>query len=158
MQNVNYPLVIKDLIELTQYYKSNLLAEIGLNSTFNMKRERLTENEVLLNTDELLPFVENMLFERQTAVNAVNEKYGTNITVELKSVWKTPKETNDKASETEETETDAETETTETETNGEETETKQTETTETETDETETKKIVDLINEMRNEENDKENE
>lgn len=160
VQNVDYPLVIKDLIELTQYYKSNLLAEIGLNSTFNMKRERLTENEVLLNTDELLPFVENMLFERQTAVNAVNEKYGTNITVELKSVWKTAKETNDKASETEETETDAETETTETETNGEETETKQTETTETETetDETETKKIVEIIREMRNEENDKENE
>ena len=157
MQNVDYPLIIKDLIELTQYYKSNLLAEIGINSQFNMKRERLTENEVLLNDCDLLPFVENMLTERKTAVAAINEKYGTQITVDLKSVWKTAKEVNDRAAEVEETETASDT--AETETNETETETKQTETdgNETETDETETQKIVDLINEMRENET-KENE
>ena len=157
VQNVDYPLIIKDLIELTQYYKSNLLAEIGINSQFNMKRERLTENEVLLNDCDLLPFVENMLTERKTAVAAINEKYGTQISVDLKSVWKTAKEVNDRAAEVEETETPSDT--SETETNETETETKQTETdgNETETDETETKKIVDLINEMRENET-KENE
>lgn len=158
VQNVDYPLVIKDLIELTQYYKSNLLAEIGINSQFNMKRERLTENEVLLNDTELMPFVENMLFERKTAVAAINEKYGTQITVDLKSVWKTAKEVNDRAAEIEETETPSDT--TETDGNGTETaettETDETPKNETETDETETQKIVDLINEMR--ENEKENE
>lgn len=161
VQTVDYPLVIKDLIELTQYYKSNLLAEIGINSQFNMKRERLTENEVLLNDSDLLPFVENMLYERKTAVAAINEKYGTQITVDLKSVWKTAKEVNDRAAEIEETETPSdtteitETETKQTETDGNETET---ETKQTETDETETQKIVDLINEMRENETKKENE
>lgn len=161
VQNVDYPLIIKDLIELTQYYKSNLLAEIGINSQFNMKRERLTENEVLLNDCDLLPFVENMLYERKIAVASINEKYGTQITVDLKSVWKTAKEINDKSAELEETETASDTdETAETETNETETETKQTETEtdETETDETETQKIVDLINKMRENETDKENE
>lgn len=163
VQNVDYPLVIKDLIELTQYYKSNLLAEIGINSQFNMKRERLTENEVLLNDCDLLPFVENMLYERKTAVAAINEKYGTQITVDLKSVWKTAKEINDKSAELEETETPSDTPETdgnETETETE-TETKQTETdgNETETDETETQKIVETIRKMREEEeNENENE
>ena len=163
VQNVDYPLIIKDLIELTQYYKSNLLAEIGINSQFNMKRERLTENEVLLNDSDLLPFVENMLYERKTAVAAINEKYGTQITVDLKSVWKTAKEINDKSAELEETETPSDTPETdgnETETETE-TETKQTETdgNETETDETETQKIVETIRKMReNETNENENE
>lgn len=146
VQNVDYPLIIKDLIELTQYYKSNLLAEIGINSQFNMKRERLTENEVLLNDSDLLPFVENMLYERKTAVAAINEKYGTEITVDLKSVWKTAKEINDKSAEIEETETASDnTETTETET-----ETKQTETDGNET-ETETKQTETDENEKKNE-------
>lgn len=165
VQNVDYPLIIKDLIELTQYYKSNLLAEIGINSQFNMKRERLTENEVLLNDNELMPFVENMLFERKTAVNAINEKYGTEISVDLKSVWKTAKEINDRAAAVEETETASETYETD-ETNGNENKQKQateiassanaaSENSETdETDETdETEKIVKYIREMRETEN-----
>lgn len=96
---------INELIELNQYYKSNLLSEIGLNSNFNMKRERLNESEILLNNDDLLPFVENMLFERQNAVKRINEKYGLNIEVELKSVWKTEKENNEKTAAAVETET-----------------------------------------------------
>lgn len=105
--NVN----ISQLIELTQYYKANLLNEIGLNSNFNMKRERLTENEILLNSDELLPFVENMLTERKKAVEKLNKKYGLNVSVDLKCSWKTEKENNDKTNENLETETEEETET-----------------------------------------------
>lgn len=156
---------ITNLIELNQYYKANLMLEIGLNANYNMKRERLSETEILVNNTEILPLVENMLTERKRAVNAINEKYGTAIEVDLKSAWKTEKENNDKTAETLETETPPETvenenETaTETETKQTETETKTTETetneteTETETDENETKKIVDLIREIRNEEN-----
>lgn len=106
---------IEKLIELNQYYKANLLNEIGLNSNFNMKRERLNETEILLNNDDLLPFVENMLQQRQLAVSQINEKYGLDISVELKSSWKTEKETNDKANEIQNTETEEETVTRETE-------------------------------------------
>lgn len=109
-------LLINQLIELTQYYKSNMLSEIGLNSNFNMKRERLTESEILLNNDDLLPFVENMLTERQRAAKDINEMFSLNISVDLASVWKTQKETNDKAAATENTETATEKENTEKET------------------------------------------
>ena len=136
---------INELIELNQYYKSNLLSEIGLNSNFNMKRERLNESEILLNNDDLLPFVENMLFERQNAVKRINEKYGLNIEIELKSVWKTEKENNEKTAAAVETKTDeeiilnSETENPEPETENEtENETKN-ETEKNETDEPETK-------------------
>jgi len=106
---------IEKLIELNQYYKANLLNEIGLNSNFNMKRERLNETEILLNNDDLLPFVENMLQQRKLAVEKINEMFDLNISVDLKCVWKTEKETNDKATETEETETEEEKEIEETE-------------------------------------------
>ena len=145
--NANGLFKITDLIELSQYYKANLLLELGLNANFNMKRERLSETEILLNNTEILPFVENMLTERKNAVNAINEKYGTQIEVDLKSAWKTEKENNDKSAETLETETASETDETETETDGNETET------ETETDETETQKIVETIRQMRENEN-----
>ena len=136
LQQINNTNVkLTDIIELMQYYKSNLLAEIGLNSNFNMKRERLNESEILLNNDDLLPFVENMLTERKKAVDKINEKYDLNITVDLKSVWKTTKENNDKTisfvdTETEEEQTETEqTENTEN-TVSHETETEQTEQTE----------------------------
>lgn len=146
--NANGVFKITDLIELSQYYKANMLLEIGINANFNMKRERLSETEILLNNTEILPFVENMLTERKNAVAAINEKYGTNIEVDLKSAWKTEKENNDKTAVTLDTVTESETtETAETETNG---------------TETETQKIVDIINEMRKEEtsekDEKENE
>ena len=122
---------LTDLIELMQYYKSNLLAEIGLNSNYNMKRERLTEGETLMNVDDLLPFVENMLTERKNAVEKLNAKYGLNVTVDLKSAWKTEKENNDKNTENVETDTPEEM---------------------PETPDTETEKIVETIRQMREEE------
>ena len=107
-----------------------------------MKRERLTETEVLLNNDELLPFVENMLTERRIAIEHVNEMFGTEISVELKSSWKTEHENNDKANETLETETEIEAVTRETDENTETAETNETEETE-ETNETEEKNDTD---------------
>lgn len=149
--NANGVFKITDLIELNQYYKANMLLEIGLNANYNMKRERLSEKEILVNNTEILPLVENMLTERKNAVNAINEKFGTNISVDLKSAWKTEKENNDKTAETLETETDSETdETKETETKTDETDEKtETDETETETDETETEKIVNMIRDLR---------
>lgn len=155
--------IITHLIEVTQYYKSNLLSEIGLNSNYNMKRERLSENEVLLNSDEILPFVENMFLCRQNAVNRINEKYGTNIEVDLHGVWKTEHENNEKSTELVETNSDIDIENKNTESteNNEnvtrETEnTESTESTESTENESETEKIVKVIRELN--ENELENE
>lgn len=130
---------INSLIELMQYYKAQMLNEMGLNAAFNMKRERLTANEVLLQNDELLPLIDNMLQCRRDGIRRVNEKYGTQISVDLNTVWKTEKENNDKAMEMTETATETDTEN------------------DTEND-TETQKIVDIIREMRESETDTENE
>lgn len=78
---------ITQLVELVQYYKANMLNELGLNANYNMKRERLNTGEVAMNVDVLLPYVDNMLHERQKALKKVNEMFGTEITVRLGSSW-----------------------------------------------------------------------
>lgn len=150
---------ITQLIELIQYYKASMYNELGLNANYNMKRERLNLGEVSMNVDVLLPYVDNMLKERQNAVEKINEMFDTEISVKLASSWglerdnynalaadlETAKENPDPTDEpdpTEETQettgTDGnDTETTETteteetkETDGNDTETEQTEETE----------------------------
>ena len=76
-----------DLIELQQYIKASLYNELGLNSNFNMKRERLIKPEVEMNTSSIYPLVDNMLHCRQEAVEKINAMYGTSITVEFSSSW-----------------------------------------------------------------------
>lgn len=78
---------ITQLIELIQYYKASMYNELGLNANYNMKRERLNLGEVSMNVDVLLPYVDNMLKERQKALKKVNEMFGTEITVRLGSSW-----------------------------------------------------------------------
>ena len=125
---------IQQFIELNQYLKASAFNEIGLDANFNMKRERLTVNEVELNTSILIPLADNMLEERRNAIDLINKKYGLNIEVDLSSVWKMQKEEVDKATETQDTETDTETGTeTDTET-GTETDTETGTETDTETD------------------------
>lgn len=78
---------IKDLIESIQYIKGSWYNEIGLNAAFNMKREAINEAEATLNEDILYPTIDTMLECRQKALDKVNKMFGTNITVELASVW-----------------------------------------------------------------------
>lgn len=153
---------ITQLIELIQYYKASMYNELGLNANYNMKRERLNLGEVSMNVDVLLPYVDNMLKERQNAVEKINAMFDTEISVKLASSWglerdnynalaadlETATENPDPTEETTETdgndtETDGndteteeteETKETETETDGNDTETEETEETETRDD------------------------
>lgn len=133
---------ITQLIELIQYYKASMYNELGLNANYNMKRERLNLGEVSMNVDVLLPYVDNMLKERQNAVEKINEMFDTEISVKLASSWglerdnynalaadlETAKENPDPTEEpTEET---TETDGNGTETDGNDTETEETEETE----------------------------
>lgn len=135
--NTNY---ITQLIELVQYYRASMCNDLGLNANYNMKRERLNMGETSMNIDLLLPYVDDMLRERQTAAKKMNKKYGTNVTVELNSSWalerenyvselENAKDTHEHPTEEEQEEqevTDAETPVTETEpTEQEEQETEQ---------------------------------
>ena len=78
---------IKDLIESIQYIKASWYNEIGLNAQFNMKREALNSAESTLNDDILHPTIDVMLQCRKNAIEKINKMFGTNITVELNSVW-----------------------------------------------------------------------
>lgn len=84
------------LIEATQYIKASFYNEIGLNSSYNMKREYISDTENILNDDILLPLVDNMLEERKQGMKKVNEMFGTDIDVEFNSSWKTNNSENEK--------------------------------------------------------------
>ena len=76
-----------DLIEYEQYLKASWFNELGLDSNYNMKRERISNGEVNQNADALIPLMQNMLNSRKECVENVNKLYGTNSSVELDSVW-----------------------------------------------------------------------
>lgn len=78
---------IKDIIESIQYIKGSWYNAVGLNAAFNMKREAINEAEATLNEDILVPSIDTMLECRRDGMNRFNEMFGTNITVELNSVW-----------------------------------------------------------------------
>lgn len=78
---------MQNLIEINQYFKGSWLNDIGLQYNTNTKRENLNKNETEMNSDYLLPLVDDMLKNRREAVNAINEMYGTEIKVDLASSW-----------------------------------------------------------------------
>ena len=79
---------LTDILEIEQYLRATLYNEIGLQSNYNMKRERLTDDETALNEMTLLPLIDDMLQYRKQGALDINAKWGTNITVKLKSAWK----------------------------------------------------------------------
>ena len=79
--------VIIQLIELQQYLKASWYNEIGLNANFNMKREYLSEEELMAQTDTLIPLIDDMLRCRQEAIEVVNSTFGTSISVDKNSAW-----------------------------------------------------------------------
>lgn len=82
---------IKDLIEAIQYIKGSWYSELGLNASFNMKREAINQYEASINDDILAPSVDTMLECRQIGLEKVNKMFGTNISVKLNSSWENRK-------------------------------------------------------------------
>lgn len=80
--------VLTQLIELQQYLKGSAFMDMGLSSNYNMKREALNSAETSSNDDILLPLIDDMLEQRRIGIEAVNNMFGTNITVDLASSWK----------------------------------------------------------------------
>lgn len=85
---------VTQLIELQQYLKASWYNDIGLNANYNMKRESINTHEAQLNNDALLPLINDMYTQRVEALNEVNKKYGTNISVDLNASWKVRSEEN----------------------------------------------------------------
>lgn len=79
--------VIAALDEHRQYLRGTLYHDIGLDSPFNMKRERINTAETELTQDTLLPFIDDMLKARRLALEQVNSMFHLNISVKLASAW-----------------------------------------------------------------------
>lgn len=100
-------------IELTQYIKASAFNEIGLNSNFNMKRERLNQKELELNENAIKPFIQDMFECRKKAIDKINELYGLNISVSMSTLWDNYTSQEEKTEETKEEKTETTEETTE---------------------------------------------
>lgn len=94
------------LIQLQQFYKSDLYNELGLSSLNNMKKERMNIDEVNANNDNIFPYVDGMLRNRMEGIKMVNKLFNGNIEVDFSSTWKdkadnrnTPKEETNKVDE-----------------------------------------------------------
>lgn len=79
--------IITQLIELEQYLKASWYNDLGIQSNYNMKREAIGADESALQYDSLLPLVDDMLNCRKEGIEKVNAMFGTNISVDLNSVW-----------------------------------------------------------------------
>ena len=88
LRSQSHQMQLKDTIETKQYLMGSWLNELGLNANYNMKREAINESEADLNEDSLLPMIDDMLYQRELLCKSLNEKFGTNISVELSSSWK----------------------------------------------------------------------
>lgn len=77
-----------DLYGYQQFIIAQLNNTIGLATNNNMKRERLTTNEIEVNKNASYPLVDNMLKNRQQAVAAINKMFDVNISVEYSSIWR----------------------------------------------------------------------
>lgn len=87
---------LQQFVDFEQYLKASCFNEIGLDSNYNMKRANLTEKEVSMNDDFLLPLVDNMIKQRQDAIDRINKKYGQHITIDYASAWKVTHMENEK--------------------------------------------------------------
>lgn len=77
-----------DLYGYQQFIIAQLNNTIGLATNNNMKRERLTTNEIEVNKNASYPLVDNMLKNRQQAVATINQMFDTDISVEYSSIWR----------------------------------------------------------------------
>ena len=76
-----------DLFGYQQFIEAELNNSIGLATNNNMKRERLTTNEIDVNKNSTYPLIDNMLRNRKQAVEKINKMFDLNIDVEFSSIW-----------------------------------------------------------------------
>ena len=75
-----------DLYGYQQFIEAQLNNTIGLATNNNMKRERLTTNEIEVNKNASYPLIDNMLRNRKQAVEKINKMFDLDIDVEFSSI------------------------------------------------------------------------
>lgn len=72
-----------NLMELHQFFLAQFYSELGIIANYNMKRERINTAESEMNSGCLDINIENMLKNREEAVERINELFGTSISVKI---------------------------------------------------------------------------
>ncbi len=79
---------IKELVELNQYILAQFYHSIGVNANYNMKRERVSGEEIAVNDECLIINVIDMLNNLRESVKKINTMFNTNISVDFSKEWK----------------------------------------------------------------------
>lgn len=87
-----------DLYGYQQFIEAQLNNTIGLATNNNMKRERLTTNEIEVNKNASYPLIDNMLRNRKQAVEKINKMFDLDVDVEFSSIWNGTNEDDNNAS------------------------------------------------------------
>lgn len=72
-----------NLMEIHQFFLAQFYSELGIAAQGNLKRERINTSETELMTGNLDINIENMMRNRQEAVDRINKMFGTSISVTL---------------------------------------------------------------------------
>ena len=80
--------VLTEIIETQQYLLAQFFHAIGINSNFNMKREKLITSEIEVNNDSLQINIKDMLETRQKCANKINKMFALNWHFDLSDEWK----------------------------------------------------------------------
>lgn len=83
---------IRSGVETTQYLYSQWARGIGLNSSYNIKREYVSATESATSVDTALPKVDQMLACAKHASEQINQLFGLHTSVDFSSVWKRTQE------------------------------------------------------------------
>lgn len=78
---------LTDITDVLHYLRGQLYNEIGLATNYNLKKERITQAEVELNTDNLYPLIDNMLDCRREGIEECYNLFGVDWGVEFNSSW-----------------------------------------------------------------------
>ena len=89
VHNLNTPIVFKDLEYQKHMVWNECMTFLGVNNANMDKRERLVDDEVQANNEQVEACFNAMLSERERACEMINKIFGTNISVS-KRVMKTP--------------------------------------------------------------------
>lgn len=78
---------LPELQTIYQRLKSEMYAEIGIKVSQESKSQYVNETDVESNDEPLTPLVQDMLINRQEALEKINKMFNLDIQVELSSVW-----------------------------------------------------------------------
>lgn len=88
---------IRSATETLQYLYSKWASGIGLQSTFNTKREYVSDKQSTIGDQILKPKIDQILESAQIACKEINALYGLNVTASLGEAWITPEPEEDTA-------------------------------------------------------------